>query len=83
MEFKIKKVLNLSSLNLRLPSSSTTNRELFSQFSTSSSRRWLEVGCIEKTDIVFVLEITPFKPEFTMVIFIHYKPRIAVAILDF
>ena len=24
----------------------------------------------------------PFKPEFTMVIFIHYKPRIAVAILD-
>ena len=26
--------------------------------------------------------INPFKPEFTMVIFIHYKPRIAVAILD-
>ena len=25
---------------------------------------------------------TPFKPEFTIVIFIHYKPRIAVAILD-
>ena len=24
----------------------------------------------------------PFKPEFTIVIFIHYKPRIAVAILD-
>ena len=24
----------------------------------------------------------PIKPEFTMVIFIHYKPRIAVAILD-
>ena len=24
----------------------------------------------------------PFKPEFTVVIFIHYKPRIAVAILD-
>ena len=23
----------------------------------------------------------PFKPEFTIVIFIHYKPRIAVAIL--
>ena len=23
-----------------------------------------------------------FKPEFTIVIFIHYKPRIAVAILD-
>ena len=25
--------------------------------------------------------INPFKPEFTIVIFIHYKPRIAVAIL--
>ena len=24
----------------------------------------------------------PFKPEFTIVIFIHFKPRIAVAILD-
>ena len=24
----------------------------------------------------------PLKPEFTIVIFIHYKPRIAVAILD-
>ena len=24
----------------------------------------------------------PFEPEFTIVIFIHYKPRIAVAILD-
>ena len=27
--------------------------------------------------------INPFKPEFTIVIFIHYKPRIAVVILDF
>ena len=26
--------------------------------------------------------INPFKPEFTIVIIIHYKPRIAVAILD-
>ena len=24
----------------------------------------------------------PFEPEFTIVIFVHYKPRIAVAILD-
>ena len=24
----------------------------------------------------------PFKPEFTILIFIHYKPRIAAAILD-
>ena len=27
-------------------------------------------------------DINPFKPEFIIVIFIHYKPRIAVAILD-
>ena len=26
--------------------------------------------------------INPFKPEFTIVIFIHYRPRIAVAFLD-
>ena len=29
-----------------------------------------------------VKPLTLFKPEFTFVIFIHYKPRIAVAILD-
>ena len=28
------------------------------------------------------LQFNLFKPEFTIVIFIHYKPRIAVAILD-
>ena len=28
------------------------------------------------------LYLNPLKPEFTIVIFIHYKPRIAVAILD-
>ena len=26
--------------------------------------------------------VNPFKPEFTIVIFTHYKPRIAAAILD-
>ena len=26
--------------------------------------------------------LNSFKPEFTIVIFIHYKPRIAAAILD-
>ena len=26
--------------------------------------------------------VNPFKPEFNIVISIHYKPRIAVAILD-
>ena len=27
-------------------------------------------------------DFNPFKPEFTIAISIHYKPRIAVAILD-
>ena len=29
-----------------------------------------------------ILPPNPFKPEFTIIISIHYKPRIAVAILD-
>ena len=29
-----------------------------------------------------IKQINPFKPEFTIVIFIHYKSRIAAAILD-
>ena len=35
-------------------------------------------------NIVFarMYSFNPFKPEFTIVIFIHYKPRIAVAILE-
>ena len=33
-------------------------------------------------NILFLSLFNPFKPEFTIVIFIHYKPRIAVAILD-
>ena len=31
---------------------------------------------------VYDTRFDPFKPEFTIVIFIHYKSRIAVAILD-
>ena len=31
---------------------------------------------------VIQLLFNPFKPEFTIVIVIHYKPRIAVAIFD-
>ena len=26
--------------------------------------------------------LNPFKPDFTIVIFIHYKPQISVAIMD-
>ena len=29
-----------------------------------------------------IQRFNPFRPEFTIVIFIHYKPRIAAAILD-
>ena len=36
-----------------------------------NTTRWNNVGLIN-----------PFKPEFTIVIYDHYKPRIAVAILD-
>ena len=32
--------------------------------------------------IIGLERFNPFKPEFNIVIFIHYKPRIAVAILD-
>ena len=35
-----------------------------------------------QVDSTWRRQINPFKPEFTIVIFIHYKPRIAVAILD-
>ena len=33
-------------------------------------------------NLIFTRVFNPFKPEFTIVVFIHYKPRIAVAILD-
>ena len=29
-----------------------------------------------------IQRFNPFKPEFIIVIFVHYKPRIAVTILD-
>ena len=38
--------------------------------------------CLHGVFSVMVAYFNPFKPEFTIVIFIHYKPRIAVAILD-
>ena len=33
-------------------------------------------------NVISNFTLNPFKPEFTIVIFIHYKARIAVAILD-
>ena len=37
---------------------------------------------IQPVCLMFAEVNDPLKPEFTIVIFIHYKPRIAVAILD-
>ena len=36
---------------------------------------------IDQTCDLYIV-LNPFSPEFTIVIFIHYKPRIAVAIPD-
>ena len=38
--------------------------------------------CLIWDQTLQILMFNPFKPEFTIVTFIHYKPRIAVAILD-
>ena len=35
-----------------------------------------------KNDYSRAWQLNPFRPEFTIIIFIHYKPRIAIAILD-
>ena len=40
------------------------------------------VNCCENWSAVHRKLLNPFKPKFNIVIFIHYKPRIAVAILD-
>ena len=46
------------------------------------------LGAKEEYIVPFELEcaklplVDPFKPEYTIVIFIHYKPRIVVAIPD-
>ena len=34
------------------------------------------------TDVLSKFSVNPFRPEFTIVILIHYKPQIAVAIRD-
>ena len=38
--------------------------------------------CNKEIQSLLKKHIYPFKPEFTIVISIHYKPRIAAAILD-
>ena len=40
-----------------------------------------ELVIVEAHDVIPIL-FNPLKPEYIIVIFIHYKPRIAVAILD-
>ena len=48
--------------------------------STMHNVKWVHICLIWNQ--TFANNFNPFKPEFTIVIFIHYKPRIAVAILD-
>ena len=38
--------------------------------------------CRPQVNVMIDTPFTSFKPGITIVIFIHYKPRIAVAILD-
>ena len=46
-------------------------------------RRPTQSKAFDKMLLDYLVEpVNPFNPEFTIVIFIHYKPRIAVAILD-
>ena len=47
-----------------------------------NSQLYLLYYQIKASILGMILAFNPFKPEFTIVIFIHYKPRIAVAILD-
>ena len=49
----------------------------------SAKRRWTNVDLMFDQRHKWRVIINPFKPEFTIVIFIHYKPWVAVATLDF
>ena len=49
----------------------------------------IKIHTIQNTFVFLILEslaeiglLNPVKPELTIVVFIHYKPRIAIAILD-
>ena len=59
--------LQLQHLYSQIPVRIVLTSELLPQFPPSESK---------------LPNFNPFKPEFTIVIFIHYKPGIAVAILD-
>ena len=57
------------------PVSVPTHGPMYTKGLFLSVRYWWDIGHNPET-------LNPFKPEFTIVIFIHYKPRIAAAILD-
>ena len=44
--------------------------------------KWHPIKYLHLKIDIHKISLNPFRPEFTIVIFIHYKPRIAVAILD-
>ena len=43
---------------------------------------WTQPQRLDSSESVSSSLLNPFRPEYTIVIFIHYKPRIAVAIPD-
>ena len=55
---------------------------MFKHLFRSQSLQFKQLIIQIKNDYSRALRFDPFNPEFTIVIFIHYKPRIAVAILD-
>ena len=56
---------------------------LFSMFSVMfTDLLGLALNMWSCSEVVFITLLNPFMPEFTIVLFIHYKPRIAAAILD-
>ena len=44
--------------------------------------KWNKNSLVSRVYKKIFQRFNPFEPEFTIVIFIHYKPRIAAAILD-
>ena len=44
------------------------------------NKMWVSILIWEMS--IWIHGLNPFNPEITIVIFIHYKPRIAIAILD-
>ena len=69
-------------LNLKNPFVSVFYTTIFQRFKGSIVKPLNDMVIESAVAEICMPCFNPFKPEFTIVIFIHYKPRIAVAILD-